>query len=188
MKTLLFITAILFISYSGAQDETNPGSFRNELKLNALYLVEGTFEITYERLVSERAGVGISTYVVLREGGMKFFGDDLPWNFSLTPFARIYFGNPRAKGFFIEGNLMLGADSQALPDTGYREETAWGVGAGMAYGAKWHLPRSWVIEAYVGIGFTNLWDTPDEGGGLFGDWDWDWFFYPRFGATIGKRF
>ena len=170
-----------------AQEAKDPGMTRNELKLNAFYLAEGTVELSYERLVAERAGVGISTYVVLREGGMKFIGDELPWNFSITPFARLYLGKPRAKGFFFEGNLMLGADHQALPDTGYREETTWGIGAGLAYGAKWLLRHSWVVEAYVGLGLTNLWDTPDEGG-LFGDWEWDWFFYPRFGFTIGKRF
>ncbi len=80
---------------------------------------------------------------------------------------------------------MIGADSQSLPETGFRDETTWGWGLGMAYGGKWIVGKNWIVEVYTGLGYTNLWDTPDESW-LFEYWDW--WFYPRMGVTLGKRF
>lgn len=186
MKSSVLFLMLLLMPFLRAQVGSAATGDKNELRANLLYLIEGTAEITYERLAEERLGLGASTYVVLRKGGMKFFGDSYPWNFSIHPFARFYFGKPRGKGFFLEGNLMLGADTQALPDTGYRGNTEWGFGLGMAYGGKWVLGNNWVAEVYVGFGYTDLWDTPDEGY-LFDDLFDNWV-YPRFGINIGKRF
>lgn len=176
----------LLVPFLRAQVNSATEENNNELKLNLLYLVEGTAEVTYERLVGERLGFGLSSYAVLKEGGMKFFGERYPWNFSMHPFARLYFGKSAGRGFFLEANLMVGADTQALAETGYREDTEWGFGFGMAYGGKWVFGRNWLAEVCIGVGYTDLWDTPDEGT-LFDDL-FDFWVYPRFGLTIGKRF
>ena len=186
MKASFFFLLVLLMPGLRAQVNSTAVSGKNEFKLNLLYLIEGTAEVTYEHLAGERLGLGVSSYAVLRKGGMKFFGDTHPWNFSIHPFGRLYFGKPRGKGFFLEANLMIGADTQALADTGYRENTEWGFGFGMAYGGKWVLGNNWIAEVYVGVGYTNLWDIPDEAS-LFGDL-FDLWVYPRFGVTLGKRF
>ena len=186
MKVTVLFSMLLLMPAMKAQVDADPIHKNNELKFNLLSLIEGTAEVTYERFQGERIGLGLSSYVVFRSGGMIFFGERYPWNFSILPFARVYFGKPRAKGFFLEGNLMIGADLQALPDTGYREQTDWGFGFGMAYGGKWALGNNWMAEVYVGAGYTNLWDTPEDGG-LFGNL-FDFWFYPRWGITLAKRF
>ena len=59
----LFIVLCLTSSLFGFSQEKETIDFkRNELKGNALFLVLGAGEFTYERLLNEESGVGVSLY------------------------------------------------------------------------------------------------------------------------------
>lgn len=84
MKKILVLLALGF-SMSGIAQETESVSIKkNELKGNALFLVLGAVEITYERLLNEDSGLGASIF---------FIGEDKSdLNFIFTPYYRAYFG------------------------------------------------------------------------------------------------
>ena len=185
IRTFFMFISIFAILTVKAQ--SLPDLSKNEFKLNGLYLVEGTLELSYERWVGRRLGIGLSSYISLRGDGMKLFGESLPWNFSITPFLRIYIGGSGYKGFFIEGNLMLGSNTEVLEDIGDGNNTAWDLGGGMAYGAKWVFGRNWGVEAYAGLGVTtNLYEDPKPQ--YFFDWTTGELVYPRCGISVIKRF
>ena len=69
MRPPLLIILMVFVSVIKAQVTDLPDPPNNELKLNLLLLAQGTGEITFERLVNDRVGIGISTDIVLRQGG-----------------------------------------------------------------------------------------------------------------------
>lgn len=76
-KLLLLLLCFLSLNLFG-QEEEKIDFKRNELKINALFLVLGTFEATYERLINEESGVGISLQVP--------FTNESDINFSVTPY------------------------------------------------------------------------------------------------------
>jgi hypothetical protein len=78
---------------SGFSQEKETIDFkRNELKGNALFLVLGAGEITYERLINEDSGLGVSLFFVKEE--------DFDTQFSLTPYYRSYFGKKNSSWIF----------------------------------------------------------------------------------------
>ena len=78
--TLLFLSSFL----SGFSQEKETTDFkRNELKVNALMLVAGAFEFTYERILNEESAVGVSLFVP--------YDNTIDTNFSLSPYYRFYF-------------------------------------------------------------------------------------------------
>ena len=147
-------------------------SGNNEIKLNLLYLVLGMPEVSYERLIADNMGLGISAMVSLI--------DDPDLRFSVIADYRLYFGNKKANGFFIEGNMGVVSQryySYYFNDNGYgnlNEVDKVQLGLGAACGAKFLARNGLFGEAYVGLG-RLLANDGDE-------------FYPRVGITIGKRF
>ncbi len=84
----LFLATITF----GYSQETQKVDFkRNEIKANALFLVAGALEVTYEQLLNEESGVGVSLFVP--------YENEIDVNFSLTPYYRFYFGKNRQQDF-----------------------------------------------------------------------------------------
>src|SRR4051794_18319052 len=71
----------------------------NELKINLLFAVIGMPEVSYERIIEDNMGVGASVFVGL--------DNSQPFKFGFTPHFRLYFGQKKASGFFIEGNTSL---------------------------------------------------------------------------------
>ncbi|RYG02218.1 MAG: hypothetical protein EOO07_33265 [Chitinophagaceae bacterium] len=71
----------------------------NELKINLLFTVIGLPEISYERLLADNMGVGVSAFVGL--------DNSIEYKFGFVPYYRIYFGAKKASGFFIEGNASV---------------------------------------------------------------------------------
>ena len=94
--TLLFLSSCLS---SYCQQKEVPDFKRNELKGNALFLVLGAVEITYERIINEDSGIGATVFFVNE--------DDFESNFTLTPYYRAYFGKKPAAGFLVEGLVCL---------------------------------------------------------------------------------
>ena len=75
----LFVLICLTASIFGFSQEKETINFkRNELKGNALFLVLGAVEVTYERLLNEDSEVGASLFFVSE--------DEFDTNFSLTPY------------------------------------------------------------------------------------------------------
>ncbi|MCZ4222734.1 hypothetical protein [Pedobacter rhodius] len=154
----------------------------NEIRINLLYTVIGIPEVTYERLLEDNMGVGISVAVRLTDENV--FGSR--FNYIITPHYRLYFGSKKANGFFIEGNAGVvsykESDYSSLAYTSYPPNFDYSVfdknytklGLGVAGGAKFLTRNGFLGEAYLGLGR------------VFGSQSID--VYPRFGLSIGKRF
>jgi hypothetical protein len=174
----LFILICLSSFLSGfSQEKTTIAVKKNELKGNALFLVLGAGEITYERILNEDSGLGVSLFFVKDE-------EDFDTQFSLTPYYRAYFGKKSAAGFFVEGFGMLNSGntgnyseynstSQSYNTIKGKQFTDFALGFGL--GSKWVHKRGFVFEINAGIG-RNLFnsDSPEVVG--------------RGGITLGYRF
>lgn len=148
---------------------------KNEIKGNALFLVLGAVEVTYERILNEDSGLGVSLFFINEE--------DFDSSFSLTPYYRAYFGKRLAAGFFVEGFSMINTgkyygNSNYDPNTGYytyedKKFTDFALGFGL--GSKWIHRKGFVFEINAGIGRNLLSNNSPEVVG-------------RGGITLGYRF
>ncbi|MGB5189572.1 hypothetical protein [Robiginitalea sp.] len=145
-----------------AQEDVQEYPGDNELKLNAAYLLGGFAEITYERILGEDSALGVSVGFAL--------DNSIDYRFGTIPYYRLYFGNKRASGFFVEGNAAF------FSERTFESETEFGGGLGLAIGSKFITKNNWIAEVFFGLGrnFAN------------GDFQSD--VYPRLGILIGKRF
>lgn len=159
-------------------------SGNNEIKINLLMSVLALPEITYERLLEDNMGVGISVAVNVDNNNDAF---DERYKLLIVPHYRLYFGSKKASGFFIEGNAAVvtnsysyyqntynsGATNVNQSDMGKRTTTSFGLGA--AVGGKFLTRNGFLGEVYGGVGRLF-------GKNRVGD------AYPRVGISIGKRF
>ena len=181
MKKNVLVIA-LFVSLVGftqeSQEKNNDNQKNNEVKLNGLFLVAGAFEGTYERILNEESGVGISLFLP--------FDDITDINYYISPYYRFYFGKKYAKGFFLEGFGML----NSMQDTvitefdsfgnviGRVEESSTDFALGIGVGGKWVTKNGFIGEINLGVGRN-----------LFGSSDFDYNEYVgKLGITIGYRF
>jgi hypothetical protein len=173
----LFIVLCLSSFVLGFSQEKEPMDFkRNELKGNALLLVLGSLEATYERILNEESGVGISVSVPV---------DKYNWdiNFAATAYYRYYFGKKPAAGFFGEAFGMLNnVDDYVYTETpnnySWSPEKITDFALGIGLGGKWITSKGLLLEVNAGVGrnlFNNKYDRDFE---LIG----------RGGITIGYRF
>jgi hypothetical protein len=137
--------------------------------------VLGAVELTYERLITDDSGLGISLFFVNE--------DEFETSFSLTPYYRAYFGKKPAAGFFVEGFSMINTGVSSIY---YRSDnngnlivtdkdrfTDFALGFGV--GSKWVHKRGFTFEVNAGIGRNLLSrDSPEV--------------VPRGGITLGYRF
>jgi hypothetical protein len=97
------------------------------------------------------------------------------------PYCRVYFGEKKANGFFIEGNMAMVSQKEQVNyydfngnyfGQGYNSATSFGFGAAIGFKL---LTRGGVTgELYLGAG--RLFGDPIDRA------------YPRCGICIGKRF
>ncbi|WP_156877177.1 DUF3575 domain-containing protein [Salinimicrobium terrae] len=182
-RILLLLLVLLSFNFSGYAQEAEevtdkqPERFytgKNELKVNAFYLLLGFPELSYERVLDEESALGLSVAFSVDE----VFGID----FMAIPYYRVYFGDKPASGFFVEGNAAIyGGDyyEYSYYEDYYYEETVTnevGAGLGLAVGAKFMTESGWVFEVFGGAGRNFL--SPDEIDPV----------YPRLGLTVGRRF
>ncbi|MES2419050.1 MAG: hypothetical protein V4541_12745 [Bacteroidota bacterium] len=146
----------------------------NEVKINLLFTVIGIPEVSYERIMADNMGLGVSVLLGLDQS--------ITYKYAITPYYRLYFGGKKANGFFIEGNASvisartrghLYFDNNGMYQN-YREATT-NLGMGAAAGAKFLTRNGFLGEAYLGVGR------------VFGERRYE-DAYPRIGITIGKRF
>lgn len=179
-KAILFLG--LFTTLLGiAQEQKGTEILKNEVKGNALFLVIGATEFSYEHILSKDSGVGVSLFFAKQDGA------DV--NFSLAPYYRAYFGKKPAAGFFVEGFTMFnkgkrsdeviyGYDQVNFTQFVIKTEidpSFTDIALGFSLGAKWVHPRGFVFEFSGGIG-RNLLDSnsPEV--------------VPRGGISLGYRF
>jgi len=175
----LFVLICLTSSLFGFSQEKETIDFkRNELKGNALLLVIGAGEFTYERLLNEESGVGVSLFFN--------YDDQFYTKFSLTPFYRFYFSKKPAAGFFVEGfGMMNSYDSYVYNNNSYdpsmpynsniEDRTDFALGFGL--GSKWINKKGFLFEINAGVG-RNLFNSNDTDNEIVG----------RGGITLGYRF
>lgn len=167
------LTSILFACSLAlfAQENTKPA--KNEIKLNAVYLIAGIPEIGYEHFINEESSLGIDVLVAI--------DDDSDILFAATPYYRLYFGKKPNTGFFAEGFGMLNlSESYELlyfdnldVVEGSVNETDFALG--VAIGGKFVTSKGLSFEFYGGIGRNLFNENAIEA-------------VPRFGLTFGKRF
>lgn len=171
MKKILLVLALGF-SMSGVAQETEPVSYKkNEMKGNALFLVLGAVEITYERLLNEDSGLGATLFFIGEEES------DL--NFIFTPYYRAYFGKKPAAGFFIEGFTAInsGVSTTYYDNNGNitNKDRYTDLALGFGLGSKWVHKKGFLFEINAGIG-RNLFSNDS------------FEVIPRGGITLGYRF
>jgi hypothetical protein len=175
MKNFLVVLCLSVFTFGYSQDDKQTDFKRNEIKGNALFLVAGAFEFTYEHLLNEESGVGVSLFVP--------YDNDIDVNFSLTPYYRYYFGKKPAAGFFVEGFGMLDSYTQPASESNWfsnyvgpeKDVTDFALGFGL--GAKWITNKGFIFEINGGVG-RNLFNSSNT----------DYEFVSRGGITLGYRF
>ena len=172
MKNLLILLCLSSFLLGFSLEKDTIEFKRNELKGNALMLVAGAVEFTYERLLNDESAVGVSLFFP--------YDDNININFSLTPYYRFYFGKKPAAGFFAEGfgmlnNYKYGNGNYSTLKTGNATDFALGFGIG----GKWITKKGFVFEINSGVG-RNLFNSISR--------DYDNQIVGRGGITLGYRF
>jgi len=149
---------------------------KNELKGNALALVFGSFNVSYERILNEESSLGVSVNV-------PFDKDNWDINYTLTGYYRYYFGKKPAVGFFGEVFGMLNnVDEYVSNDSSdyyYQQKTLTDFALGIGLGGKWVTKKGLLLEINGGLGrnlFNNQYD------------DRDYELIGRLGISVGYRF
>ncbi len=177
MKKLLLLLCLSTFTFGYSQVENKVDFPKNEIKGNALFLAAlGAVDITYERLLNEDSGLGVSLFFVNNE--------DYDTKFSLTPYYRAYFGKKPAAGFFVEGFSMINTGQYGgYSDYDYNTNRYFEVegdkftdfALGFGLGSKWVHKKGFVFEINAGIGRNLLSDNSPEVVG-------------RGGISLGYRF
>jgi hypothetical protein len=103
MKKEYLIIAMLFLFFAvNAQNDIPQNKKQNEVKVNVLMPLAGTFEATYKRNLNNKSSLGITGLFVFDN---KNSNEDT--NFMITQYYRRYLGKKYASGFFVEGFGML---------------------------------------------------------------------------------
>lgn len=185
MKKTLFTSILLGVALlanaqNNSTEKKNSEAGNNELKVNLLTSILALPEISYERILEDNMGVGISL-----SAGIGDDDDFSEYRFLAIPHYRLYFGKKRAAGFFIEGNAAIGSVKEryfmyynSATDTFYSTNTSsakTNFGLGAAVGAKFLTRNGFTGEIYGGVGRFLGNNRSVEA-------------YPRIGITLGKRF
>ena len=155
-KTFVILIVTLLLSHNMFSQEDEVAKLENknfnELKLNALFLILGALEVTYERTLNEESGIGLTVFLPLDND----VSDEI--KYYISPYYRFYFGEKYASGFFLEGFGMINSTNRdsnffVLEDD-FRTDFALGIGLG----GKWITNSGFVGEINLGVG-RNLFNN-----------------------------
>ena len=173
-----FMLCAVMVSQAQNDSIKSANFAQNEVKLNAIFLLLGAFEASYERNISEKSSVGVSALI-------PFDRDDLDTdlNYYVSPYYRMFFGKKYAAGFFLEGFGMLNSTSdlylyQLNGTYFYKEQSITDFALGFGLGGKWFTKGGFVFEVNGGLGRNLLNGKSDAGVTLVG----------KFGFNVGYRF
>ncbi|MCB0398242.1 MAG: DUF3575 domain-containing protein [Winogradskyella sp.] len=177
MKKSILAAFLLCATFTlNAQEQNtidNPFYAKHEVKLNALVLVLGAFEVGYEYLLDDESGLGISVFLPYD----KELKDEI--QYYISPYYRYYFGKKHAAGFFLEGFGMLNRADRNIDFLFEDDEDNWvtDFALGIGLGGKWVTKKGLTGEINFGIG-RNLFESEGT----------DYDFVGKFGITVGYRF
>lgn len=159
MKKICLLVALSLCVFSvKAQEHSQENQKKDEIKLNALFLVLGAFEATYEHALNEESSIGTSVFLPISE-------DVESVNYYVSPFYRLYFGKKYASGFFVEGFGMLNStenykysfnETTFVSTDSIEDVTDFALGFGI--GGKWITKRGFTLEILGGVG-RNLFNS-----------------------------
>lgn len=172
-KLMLFSLLLVFTAISAnAQDP------KNEAKLNLLGLAIGLPDISYERLLNDKMGVGLSLGMGFKNGSHY----QNQFRYVVLPHYRYYLGSKYASGFFLEAHASVISAKKDLKDE-FKDEGKFQAyyGLGAALGVKLYNKKRFLAEGYAGLGQQlNVDKDKMRYRSLH--------LYPRIGLSIGKRF
>lgn len=152
MKKTIIVFAFSLLCVKGfGQKENETSDFKkNEVKINALYLVLGVFDANYERAINDESSFGTSlTFLLDKEA-------DINTAFAISPYYRFYFGKKPVAGFYMEGfGLYQSINREVYYYEGnnfYSEEKVKAFALGIGLGGKWYTKRNVMFEIGAGIG------------------------------------
>lgn len=172
-KLMLFSLLLVFIAISANAQEA-----KNEAKVNLLGLTIGLPDLSYERLLNDNMGIGLSLGMGFKNGSHY----QNQFRYVVLPHFRYYFGSKYASGFFLEAHASVISAKKDLKDEFKAEEKFepyFGLGA--ALGVKLFNKRGFLAEGYAGLG-QQLNVEKDKIRHK------SHHLYPRVGVSIGKRF
>ena len=153
-KTIIVFAFSLFCIKGFSQKEKESLDFKkNEVKINALYLVLGAFEGTYERAINDESSFGTSLTFLLDSAD-----SDINTAFAVSPYYRFYFGKKPVSGFFMEGFSLyqsVNRDGYYYDNSGsgyVADEKVKAFALGLGLGGKWCTKRNVMFEIGAGVG------------------------------------
>lgn len=182
--TIMVMMVFCFNAFGQVADKRNNAhpnqALNNEVRLNMVMAIAGFPEINYERFIADNMGIGLAAAISLEKP------DNMTIRSMVLPYCRVYFGEKKASGFFIECNMAVEGNKYPkyidvldatyntyyLTANGYSSSTSLGFGA--AVGFKFLTRNDLIGEFFLGAG--RLIGNSNEGG------------YPRVGICLGKRF
>lgn len=190
MKKIILLIVFFVTTFAIAQEKQekkeNNATQENfsEIKLNAVYLIAGAFDVLYERTINEESAFGISVMAAFdTNNDGNGLGDQ--YKYLITPYYRFYFGEKYAAGFFAEGfgSLNRSRDVSFFGNSNQEFKTDFAVGLGI--GGKWITKRGIIFEISYGYGrnlFNNNEDNDNNTITLGNE------FIVRGGVNVGYRF
>ncbi|WP_111970134.1 DUF3575 domain-containing protein [Capnocytophaga stomatis] len=150
-----FIFLLLISSLAMYSQETSaklsPEFKRNELKLNALFLLFEGVEFSYERALNYDCSIGGSSLIFT----YKDSDLDSGMNYNVTAFGRYYFGKKPVSGFFGEVFTTFLNRDYFVDDhpRAYRSrrQTETNIAFGLSLGVKW-IRNRFTFELSSGMG------------------------------------
>lgn len=161
MKRLLLLFFALHLVFAGYSQSsaitTETDSRKNDVLLDPVFLISGVvFNTSYERIIAEDQGIGLNVLIGLGARNDNFF--------QASPYFRMYFGEKRAQGFFLEGFVPITSSREYISGEHlYDEQGNWDyspssfqwnntIGLGFGLGKKWILKRNILMELSGGVG------------------------------------
>lgn len=145
------------------------GEFNNEVKVNFLNLIMfGSFEVAYERYLSEDHSLEFKTFINDRFGfNSEKDGDKYKTN-SVQAAMNFYFGKGESGRFFLFplAKIRFG-DFEETNDAGAKvttDMTAFILGAGAGY--KWELSKNFAFGPYASVARNFSDDVADKFSGI----------------------
>jgi hypothetical protein len=165
-KVLLFLVVSgMCLPVFSQETENVKSEQKNEIKINLLMTLFSFPDISYERIMSNSIGLGISAGFPLEHNDTKY---------RFIPYCRFYFGESAVKSFFIEANAAISGQKEYYYNnytyTSYSNNIV-DFGLGVSFGYKYVNSSGFIGELFLGVGRS----VEDR-------------FYPRVGISLGKLF
>ena len=141
-KTVIMLLVILFTVPAFTQNESEPVTYNNVIKANALTLIIATGSIFYERRLTDitaaQLGVGFMSYKIDETKLSGLF---------LTPEFKFYIRKNAIDGFFMSPYLRY---MNCNYDNSNGEGAFRNFGGGLSFGRQWIFEKGFIMELFFG--------------------------------------